>query len=65
MEWLDGAWGLKTFTSTNVFLHRPPQKPFAVISNRAQSFVSNFEEARIKCLPVTGCKAVKPHDRLL
>ena len=52
---LDGAIGLKTLTSKNVFSYLPPQTPFADRSSLAPSCV--LADAPSSWLGETGCKS--------
>ena len=51
---LDGASGLRTLTSKNVFSKWPPQKPSAAMSDLAP--MSVMVEASLKVSLVTGCR---------
>ena len=51
---LDGASGLRTLTSKNVFSKWPPQKPTAAMSDLAP--MSVMLETSLKVPGVTGCR---------
>ena len=44
---LEGAWGLKTFTSQRVLSCLPPQKPFTAMSSRAPSWILGEFELKV------------------
>ena len=51
---LEGASGLKTLTSKNVFSKWPPQKPSGAMSDLAP--MSVMAEASLKVSLITGCR---------